>query len=147
MTIAEYRATIEGQPKKAAPRKHEESDIQQAFVAWFRTAFPKKRRSLFAIINGAVLSGDKAQRARQWARLEREGANPGTADLFLSIPSGDYAGLYIETKTAKRTQTDDQKEFEAAVTADGYGYVICRSAADGAEIVKRYLETGKILKQ
>lgn len=143
MTIAEYRATIEGQPKKAAPRKHEESDIQQAFVAWFRFHYPAKRRSLFAIINGAVLRGDKAQRARQWAQLEREGANPGTADLFLSIPSGDYAGLYLETKTAKGTQSEDQKEFEAAVTADGYAYVIYRSPEAGAAIVKEYLQTGK----
>lgn len=142
MTAAEYRATA--RPKKKAPNRHEESDIQQAFAAWFRFQYPAKRRSLFAIINGAVLSGDKTQRARQWARLEREGANPGTADLFLSIPSGDYAGLYLETKTAEGTQTDDQKAFEAAVTADGYAYVIYRSPEEGREIVKRYLETGKI---
>ena len=143
MTIAEYRATA-AQPKKKAPRRHEESDIQQAFVSWFRHQYPAKRRNLFAVINGAVLRGDKAQRARQWALLEREGANPGTADLFLSIPSGDYAGLYMETKTAKGRQSDEQKEFEQAVTADGYAYVIYRSPEAGAAIVKKYLETGKI---
>lgn len=129
---------------KPAARKHEESDIQQAFVRWFRFQHSAKRRSLFAIINGAVLRGDKAQRARQWAQLEREGANPGTADLFLSIPSGDYAGLYMETKTEDGRQTPDQKEFERAVTEDGYGYVIYRSAEEGASIVKKYLETGEI---
>ena len=141
MTAAEYRTTTV--PKKKAPNRHEESDIQQAFVAWFRFQYPAKRRSLFAIINGAVLSGDKAQRSRQWARLEKEGASPGTADLFLSIPSGDYAGLYLETKTEKGTQSDDQKAFEAAVTADGYGYAIYRSPEEGRKIVKKYLETGK----
>jgi len=141
MTAAEYRATA---AKPKAPKRHEESDIQQSFVAWFRHQYPAKRRNLFAIINGAVLRGDKAQRARQWAQLEREGANPGTADLFLSIPSGDYAGLYLETKTDKGRQSDEQKEFEAAVTADGYAYQIYRSPEAGAAIVKQYLETEKI---
>lgn len=144
MTIAEYRATLAQPTKPRKKRGTEESDIQQAFIAWFRATYPKKRRNLFAIINGAVLRGDKAQRARQWAQLEREGANPGTADLLLSIPSGDYAGLYLETKTAKGTQSADQKEFEAAVTADGYAYVIYRSPEAGAAIVKQYLQTGKI---
>ncbi len=142
MTIAEYRATV-AQPKKKAPHRHEESDIQQAFVGWFRSTYPAKWRNLFAIINGAVLRGDTAQRARQWAQLERDGANPGTADLFLSIPSGDYAGLYLETKAAKGTQSAEQKAFERAVTAAGYAYVMYRSPEAGAAIVKKYLESGK----
>lgn len=140
ITAEQYRQ----QAKPATrPRRHAESAIQQQFVAWFRSQYPAKRRLLFAIINGAVLSGDKAQRARQWAKLEREGANPGTADLFLSIPSGDYAGLYLETKTPHGRQSAEQKAFEAAVTAVGYGYVIPRSLDDGQRIVKSYFETGK----
>ena len=139
-TIEQFRAM---QPKPKRRNRHAESEIQQQIVAWFRAQYPTKRRLLFAIINGAVLSGDKTQRARQWARLEREGANPGTADLFLSVPSGDYAGLYIETKTRAGRQSADQKAFEAAVTAAGYGYAIPRSLEDWQRIVKSYFETGK----
>lgn len=123
--------------------RHAESTLQMHCVTWFRNQYRKKYRLLFAIPNGAFLQGDARQRAMRWAMLEREGANKGTADLLLSIPRGKYHGLYIEMKTLVGRQTPDQKEFEQAVLAEGYGYVMPRTLEEFQRVVKSYLETGK----
>ena len=91
-----------------------EHNLQSNCVKWFRIQYPKFQKLLFAIPNGAVLHGTTEQRRRQGAKLKREGATPGAADLFLSIPSGDFRGLYIEMKTPKGKQSKLQKEFETA---------------------------------
>ena len=106
--------------------RHEESKLQKAFVRWFRMQYPKYRKLLFSSLNGVVLKGTPEQRARTWNRLKEEGAVTGVADLFLSVPSGDLAGLYIETKTPRGKQSQAQKEFEAAVLEAGSGCALPR---------------------
>ena len=133
--------------------KQEERKLQSSFVAWFRLQYPKKRRLLRASLNGAHLapaSGkalkhlpESTRRGIAWKRLQEQGALTGEADLFLSIPSGDLCGLYIEMKTKSGTQSDDQKEFEADVVAEGYGYIMPRSLDEAMQAVRRYLETGE----
>lgn len=123
--------------------RHAESTLQQHCVAWFRWQYPQKYRLLFAIPNGAFLQGDAKQRAMRWAMLEKEGANKGTADLLLSIPRGEFHGLYIEIKTPEGRQSDDQAAFEQAVLAEGYGYAMPRTFEEFQRVVKSYLETGK----
>jgi len=122
--------------------KHEEHDLQCACVRWFRLQYPTKRKLLFAIPNGAKLSGSPLQRAKAWKRLEAEGAQPGVADLFLSIARGNLHGLYIETKTPAGRQSPAQKEFEAAVIQEGFGYAIPRSIENFMQIIASYLKNG-----
>lgn len=127
------------------PKKHktDESILQCQCVAWFRWQYPKLDKLLIAIPNGAMLHGTEKQRAIQANRLQSEGAVWGAADLFLSIPSGDLSGFWIEMKTPKGRQSDRQKAFEIAVTEKGYGYAMPRSFEEFQVIVKSYLETGK----
>lgn len=127
--------------RKLAP-KISESQLQQQCVKWYRLQYPKGARLLFAIPNGARLYGSKVQRAVQWKRLQSEGAVVGAADLFLSIPSGDLAGLYIEMKTPRGRQSEAQKGFEAAVLEAGYGYALPRSFEEFVKVIKSYLEHG-----
>ncbi|MEL7226888.1 MAG: hypothetical protein AAGL17_19140, partial [Cyanobacteria bacterium J06576_12] len=75
-------------------------------------------------------------------RLEREGALSGVPDLFLAVPSGDLAGLYIEMKTQRGTQSDEQKDFEAKAIALGYGYAMPRSRPEFERVVRSYLRDG-----
>lgn len=124
------------------PRKNIESQIQSGCVRWFRIQYPKFQMLLFAIPNGAVLKGDKKRRGMQMNRLKAEGLVPGSADLFLSIPSGDLSGLYIEMKTPKGRQSENQKRFEEAVLGAGYGYALPRSLDEFMKVVKNYLEYG-----
>lgn len=121
---------------------HTEHNLQAACVTWFRMQYPTRAGLLFAIPNGAKLAGTPWQRAKAWKRFEAEGALPGAADLFLAIPSGDLAGLFIEMKTKQGRQSDTQAAFEAGVVAAGYGYVIPRSLDGFVKIVKEYLEKG-----
>lgn len=133
--------------------RHEEHDIQVSFVSWYRMQWGKKYpKSLFAIPNGSHVSGEnpgggaphtKEQKGKNVAirrkRLKDEGLELGVADLFLSIPSGDYAGMYIETKIKTGTSSDAQKEFRECAITYGYAYVIIRSAYEGSVLVNDYL--------
>jgi len=99
---------------------------------------------LFSSLNGLKLAGG----AKQGARLKRAGMTAGVADLFLSIPSGDLCGLYIEMKTPSKysRQSKVQKEFEQAVLHEGYGYVMPRSLEEFKRLVRTYLEAGEPMK-
>lgn len=122
--------------------KHREHDLQTACVRLFRMKWPKLAGLLFAIPNGAKLAGNALQRAKAWKRLEAEGARPGVADLFLAVPAGKYAGLFIEMKIEKGTQRPAQKAFEKDIVQAGYGYVIPRDLEAFIKIVQNYLENG-----
>jgi len=124
-------------------KRQTEHQLQAACVRWWRIQHPKKARLLFAIPNGARLHGSGKQRAIQWARLEREGAVAGAADLLLAIPSGDLGGLFIEMKTPRGRQSDKQKAFERAVLDAGYGYAMPRSFDEFVIVVRAYLERGE----
>lgn len=125
-----------------ASAKVSESQLQRQCVQWFRIQFPKQARLLFAIPNGARLYGSKVDRAKQWNKLVAEGAVAGAADLFLSIPAGELAGLYIEMKTPRGKQSDVQKGFEASVIEAGYGYALPRSFEEFRRVVLSYLASG-----
>ena len=122
--------------------RHDEHNIQVAFVRIFRMQYPTLRSLLFAVPNGAKLSGTPLQRAKAWKRLEAEGALPGAADLFLAVPSGDLCGLFIEMKTQKGRQSETQKAFETAVVGKGYGYAVPRSVDEALRVVGQYLKEG-----
>lgn len=81
-------------------------------------------------------------RAIQWRRLEREGAVKGAADLFLSVPSGELSGLYIEMKTTKGKQSPAQEAFERRVIAMGYGYAMPRTEEQFQQLITQYLANG-----
>lgn len=129
------------QRKKPANR---ESKLQAACVRWFRYQYPKFRKLLFSIPNGAS-SGTKIQRINAGKKMKAEGALAGAADLFLAIPSGEYPGLFIEMKTKSKgsSQADNQREFETAVVGQGFGYVVPRTFTEFETIVKSYLERGE----
>ena len=107
--------------------KHTESALQQACVRYFRTQFPQYSKLLIAIPNHAVLRGDAVQRARQWKRLEAEGAVTGAADLML-FRSREFVrpgylyvslshGCFFELKTSTGKQSPAQREFQKQVEA------------------------------
>jgi len=115
---------------------------QAALVKWFRIQYPAFARLLFSVPNGAMLYGDRMQRARHWKRLEAEGALAGAPDLFLSIARGDLHGLYIEMKTRTGRQSEKQAAFEQAALAQGYGYAMPRSMEEGMKVIQSYLKAG-----
>lgn len=116
--------------------RHVESNTQIACVRWFRYQYPHFARLLFAVPNGG------ARDRVTGAIMKAEGVVAGVADLLLLVPSGPYHGLAIEMKTRTGRQSDSQKEWEKAVTAENYQYVVCRSLDDFRNAVKVYFHEG-----
>lgn len=115
--------------------KHEESNIQSACIKWFRYQYPELAKLLVAIPNGGYRNRITA------AIMKSEGVVAGAADLVLFVPriSDNCGALCIEMKTRKGTQSDHQKEWQSAVEAKGYKYVICHSVDEFASTIKDYL--------
>ena len=60
---------------------------------------------------------------------------PGEADLTLFAERGQT--IFVEIKTPKGRQSEQQKKFEKAVTKLGYEYVIMRSVDEAQRLVER----------
>ena len=71
--------------------------------------------------------------------MKGEGMRSGVADLILLVPKGLIHGLCIEMKTEKGKQSDEQKEFEKQVIAQGYSYEVCRSLEEFMKVINKYL--------
>lgn len=113
--------------------KHEESELQRSCVKWFRYKYPNRKLSLFSVPNGGF------RNVREAAIMKSEGVVAGVSDLVLAIPRHGFHGLFIEMKTQKGKQSDLQKEFEMAVTEEGYKYAICRSFDEFMETINGYI--------
>lgn len=70
-----------------------EHDAQVTFIKYARYVLGKKYRLIFAIPNG----GKRDPRQGKW--LKDEGLMAGVPDIFLALPGGGYAGLFIEMKS------------------------------------------------
>lgn len=119
-----------------------EHDEQVAVVKWFRLQYPKKKGLLFAISNGAHLAGTPIQRAKKMQRMKAEGFKPGVSDLFLMVPKGPFAGLWIEMKREKYSPSDvseEQREFIALAKDQGYQACVCGGATAAMATIAGYL--------
>ena len=81
-----------------------------------------------AVPNGAVLRGDKVQKAIQWRALEKDGAMPGFPDLLVYGRNGRIG--HIEVKTPRGTVQDNQKRAREWLEGLGHNYAVCRSVDD-----------------
>ena len=115
--------------------RQEEHRIQCAIVKWFYYAYPAYRGGcLFSVPNGG-------HRNIQTARsLKAEGVTSGVSDLLLLVPKRDYHGLCVEVKTPVGRQSDNQKNWQRIIEAQGYRYEIVRSLDDFAELLRWYLD-------
>lgn len=101
-----------------------------------------------AIPNGGS-RGDTVKSARiQGGMMKAEGVKPGVADTFLPVHRGAWPGLYIEMKKpAERPKragssggvSELQSEFGTFVKAQGFGWVVCYSWREAADILQQYL--------
>lgn len=113
--------------------KHQESELQRNCVTWFRLTHPKLAKLLFAVPNGGRRSKVEA------CIMKAEGTTAGVADLLLLVPNQQHHALCIEMKTASGRQTQNQKDWQSAVTSQGYRYVVCRSFDDFLSTIREYL--------
>lgn len=97
---------------------------------------------MIASLNGAMLGGDSKLRAIQVARLKRQGMKPGVSDLFVMIPRGPFAGLWVEMKRHGGKATEEQLSFLERARAVGYSAQVAEGADNATEIIRAYLFQG-----
>jgi len=91
-----------------------EHRLQCTCVRWFRLQYPRLIWNLFSIPNG----GHRNIRVAQ--KLKKEGVVSGVSDLFLAIPSGNSAGLFLELKIKPNRPTKNQITFARKMMESGY---------------------------
>ena len=114
--------------------RHDESKLQQACVKWFRLAYPKLARLLFAVPNGGK------RRIVEASIMKAEGVVSGVADLLLLIPNATHHALGIEMKTSKGKQNDNQKAWQKDFEEHGGKYVVCRCFDEFRVEIERYID-------
>ena len=116
----------------AAESEHKE---QVALFRWaeFAAARRPELRLLHAIPNGGHRHKAVA------ARMKAEGVRRGVPDVFLPIPRGAFAGLYIEMKTRRGRVSDEQRRWIEALRAQGYRAEVCRDWNAARQLIEEYL--------
>ena len=89
---------------------------------------------IFAIPNGGF------RKIQTGIRLKRTGLKPGVPDIFLPAARGKYNGMFIEMKSEKGIVRKNQKEWHAALKAQGYKVEICRGCDQAVKVIQEYLE-------
>ena len=112
--------------------KHNEYTLQCSCLNYFDLQYPKLEKNYFHIHN----EGTSASRG---AFGKKMGIRSGIADTFLAVARQGFNGLFIEFKSEKGRQSPEQKLFEQAVTAQGYGYVVIRDFLDFKIQIDSYL--------
>lgn len=115
---------------------------QVALFIWASQNFNKYPvlRFMYAIPNGGQRNVAVA------ANLKAEGVKAGVPDIFLPAVRGVWHGLYIEMKRPKTEKQrkgivkEDQTEFHAGLSEQGYGVVTCWSFDEAKRTIIQYLE-------
>jgi hypothetical protein len=118
---------------------------QAALVTWAEMSKNKypELQLLFAIpnggklpytrINGKVLSPQRIQ-------LVKEGLKSGVPDLCLPVARNNLHGLFIEMKAGKNKPTEEQLEWKAKLTEQGYLSVVCWGFESAKKVILEYIQ-------
>ena len=114
----------------AVPKEDEE---QREFAAWCDAK---------GLLWAHIPNERKATALVLW-ELERQGLKKGFPDNFIAEPRGEYHGLFIELKRAKKALSQkfpEQRAWIKALEEKGYKAVFCHGAEEAKRVVLAYLE-------
>jgi hypothetical protein len=106
-------------------KKLSEDRIQQEMVIWFRNHFLKEKYVIFAVPNHGKAFFEQL-------RKKYTGLLAGVSDLIVLLPN--YP-LFIEVKTPKGIQSENQKKFQKDVENLGFEYFIVRTLDEFKELI------------
>ena len=123
-------------------RRAEPEHVEQAMLFdWAERASGRtpELKLLFAIPNaGGYTGGFKANVARVM-KMKREGVKSGVPDLMWPVARGRYHGLFIEMKAGPTSRVrPEQKEWHAALRAQGYAVRVSYSWDAARDTIERY---------
>lgn len=113
--------------------RHLEDNLQKMCVRWFSLQHPDLAQLLHHSPNGGKRNAIEA------AKFKAMGVRAGFPDLILCIARQGYHGLFIELKTSKGRQSENQKYYQYVLEEQGYRYDIVRSIEDFIEVINDYL--------
>ncbi|WP_447875175.1 VRR-NUC domain-containing protein [Serratia fonticola] len=82
--------------------------------------------------------GKRGPKARKDAK--RLGLRAGVSDLFLALPRGGYAGLWLEMKAIDGKPTAEQVSWLNKMIGSGYAAVLCYGFIQAKERIESYLQ-------
>lgn len=113
--------------------RHIEDTLQKNCVAWFSLQWREYAGLLHHSPNGGK------RNATETAKFKAMGVRAGFPDLGLYVARHGFHGLFIELKTAKGRQTENQVFFQAMLEEQGYRYEVVRSLEEFRKLVNEYL--------
>lgn len=125
--------------KNSQERKPSENKIQSLCFLWLRNTYPKTYGLCFHVPNGGLRS------LRESMALKSMGVVPGIPDLVLAIPNHTgYLGrkfnaLFIEMKTDKGRESDQQLRIHECLRNAGNMVVTCRTLDEFKSVIIIYL--------
>jgi hypothetical protein len=123
LTIEELRAMLP--KKKGRPEEMLQADI----IRWYRRTYPEPHPMYYLLVS----NHNNAFSEKQGMKAKAQGRVPGVADLTFYKQGGHP--ILIELKTAKGSQSPDQKQWQKAVEDAGYRYVVVRSLEEFKKII------------
>lgn len=114
-----------------------ENKIQSSAVKWFTNNYCLKHHNpkcvLFSVPNEAI----QKMEWKQINTFKAMGLKSGVSDVIVLMPG---KLLFIEFKSAKGVQNDNQKRFQEDVQALGFEYHICRSLEEFKIIIEKQMK-------
>lgn len=113
-----------------------EAQEQTAVIEWWRFACRKYKVPECSLLHIANEGTRSAARGRLQKGL---GVRAGVADLFLSVPRGEFSGLWIEMKRKGGRVRPEQREFLGHMQALGYDGAVCHGFDEARRKIVAYM--------
>jgi len=130
-------------PKTTATARTHKSEAQEQadLIEWAESCVRLKVHPELKLLHAIPNGGSRD--IREAKNLKRQGVKAGVPDLCLPVPKGNYHGLYIEMKVGRNKPSANQKEWLAALSANGYAVAVCYGAAEARRRIEEYLRLEK----
>lgn len=114
-----------------------ESDIQIQVADWLRMIEPVRDFLWFSVPGEAMGEARSGAGLGRMARLKRMGLRAGVADIVLVIRGRAH---FLELKTAKGTQSDNQIDFMNDCERLEIPYALARNFEEAQKIITNWLD-------
>ena len=111
-----------------------ERDEQIKLFQWFRLHPALKRHAVY-------IPNDGKRSPQLGAVYKKMGLRPGTSDIFIAVPRGQYHGLWIELKFGKNKPTPAQLQFLEDMRENNYKCEVIWGADAAIQFIEDYLKS------
>lgn len=123
-----------------APRSDDEHHEQVEFFRRIRLFAQNGQRYALAATRTYAIPNGGGRTKREAGRLKAEGVRPGVSDIFVSLPSGPNAGLYIEMKSQTGRMSAEQRAWIDESARLGYAAACCHGADEALQVWIAYID-------